>query len=93
MVTAFTVLKVERNKINEIASQLSDLDGIAEVYSVSGRFDLIAIIRTKDNEKLSDIITNHMLKINGILQSETMLAFRSFSKHDLERMFSIGLEE
>jgi DNA-binding Lrp family transcriptional regulator len=93
MVTAITVLNVERNKINEIAGQLSDMDGITEVYSVSGRFDLIAIMRTKDNEKLSDLVTNHMLKIDGIINSETMLAFRSFSKHDLERMFSIGLEK
>ncbi|MEJ2055733.1 MAG: Lrp/AsnC ligand binding domain-containing protein [Calditrichaceae bacterium] len=93
MVTAITVLRVERNKINEIAGQLSDMDGITEVYSVSGRFDLIAIMRTKDNELLSDLVTNHMLKIDGILESETMLAFRSYSKHDLERMFSIGIEE
>jgi DNA-binding Lrp family transcriptional regulator len=93
MVTAITVLRVKRNKINEIAGQLSDMDGITEVYSVSGRFDLIAIMRTKDNELLSDLVTNHMLKIDGILESETMLAFRSYSKHDLERMFSIGIEE
>ncbi|MBN1407701.1 MAG: Lrp/AsnC ligand binding domain-containing protein [Calditrichaceae bacterium] len=93
MVTAITVLNVQRNKINEIAGQLSDMDGITEVYSVSGQFDLIAIMRTKDNEMLSDLVTNHLLKIDGILNSETMLAFRSFSKHDLERMFSIGLEK
>lgn len=93
MVTAITVLNVERNKINEIAGQLSGMDGITEVYSVSGRFDLIAIMRTKDNDMLSDLVTNHMLKIDGIINSETMLAFRSFSKHDLERMFSIGLEK
>ncbi|MCK5708884.1 MAG: Lrp/AsnC ligand binding domain-containing protein [Candidatus Aureabacteria bacterium] len=93
MVTVITVLKVERKKVNDIANQLSDVDGVTEVYSVSGRFDLVAIIRTKDNDKMSDIVTNHMLKIDGILDSETMIAFRSFSKHNLESMFSIGIEE
>jgi len=90
MVTAIVALKVDRKKVNEIASQLSSMKGITEVYSVSGRYDLIAIVRTKDNEALSDIVTGSMLKLDGIVDSETMLAFRTYSKHDLESMFSIG---
>jgi DNA-binding Lrp family transcriptional regulator len=66
------------------------MKGITEVYSVSGRYDLIAIVRIKDNETLSDIVTGAMLKLDGIVDSETMLAFRTYSKHDLESMFSIG---
>jgi len=92
MVTAIVALKVDRKKVNEIASQLSSMKGITEVYSVSGRYDLIAIVRTKDNEALSDIVTGSMLKLDGIVDSETMLAFRTYSKHDLESMFSIGSE-
>jgi DNA-binding Lrp family transcriptional regulator len=69
------------------------MKGITEVYSVSGRYDLIALIRTKDTETLSDIVTGSMLKIDGIVDSETMLAFRVHSKHDLDSMFSIGVEE
>ena len=90
MVTAIVALKVDRKKVNEIASQLSSMKGITEVYSVSGRYDLIAIVRTKDNEALSDIVTGSMLKLDGIVDSETMLAFRTYSKDDLESMFSIG---
>ncbi|MBK1702100.1 Lrp/AsnC ligand binding domain-containing protein [Thiococcus pfennigii] len=65
---------------------------ITEVYSVSGRNDLIALIRTRDNETLADIVTGSMLKVEGILDSETMLALRVHSRHDLEAMFSIGVE-
>lgn len=90
MVTAIVALKVDRKKVNEIASQLSSMKGITEVYSVSGRYDLIAIVRTNDNEALSDLVTGAMLKLDGIVDSETMLAFRTYSKHDLESMFSIG---
>ena len=93
MVTAIVTLKVDRQRVNDVAVQLSEMNGITEVYSVSGRYDLIALIRTKDTETLSDIVTGSMLKIDGIVDSETMLAFRVHSKHDLDSMFSIGVEE
>lgn len=92
MVTAIVLLSVERNLVNEIAQKLSEMEGISEVYSVSGQYDLVGIIRAEDNEKLADLVTNHMLKVNGIIASETMLAFRAYSRHDLERMFTIGIE-
>jgi len=93
MVTAIVLLKVERKNINNVAQKLSDVQGVSEVYSVSGRFDLVAIIRSKANEDLSEVVTSRMLKIEGITSSETMLAFRCFSKHDLESMFSLNAEE
>ena len=92
MVTAIVALKVDRKKVNDIASQLSGMPGVTEVYSVSGRYDLVALVRTKDNETLADVVTGSMLQIDGIVDSETMLAFRTYSKHDLESMFSIGSE-
>ncbi len=92
MITAMVMLNIERGKINEVAEKLSDMNGIAEVYSVSGRFDLISIIRVENNDILADIVTNHMLKVEGILKTETMLAFKCYSRHDLERMFSIGID-
>lgn len=93
MVSAIVLLNVERNLINEVAEQIIDIIGVSEVYSVAGRFDLVAIIRVKDNEELADVVTSQMLKVKGIIDSETLIAFRVFSKFDLERMFSIGLEE
>ena len=91
MVTGLVFLTVERDKINTVAGQLAEMEGISEVYSLGGRFDLVAIIRTRDNEQLADIVTGHLLKVEGIKTSETMIAFKVYSRHDLESMFSIGL--
>jgi DNA-binding Lrp family transcriptional regulator len=91
MVTALVLLKVARDKVNSVAETLADMDGITEVYSVAGRYDLTVIIRVKDNDQLAELVTNHMLKVEGILKSETLVAFRVYSRHDLESMFSIGL--
>ena len=90
MVTAIVLLKVRRNLVNDIAGELSSIEGISEVYSVSGQYDLVAMIRTVDNDAMADVVTRKMLQIEGINSSETMLSFRCYSQHDLEGMFSIG---
>lgn len=90
MVSAIVLLNAERNKINAVAEKLADMKGISEVFSVAGEFDLAAIIRVKDNEGLADLVTNSMLKVEGITRSKTLIAFKVYSKHDLETMFSIG---
>jgi DNA-binding Lrp family transcriptional regulator len=92
MVTAITMLNVERDKINAVAEQLVEIDGVSEVYSVGGRYDLVIIIRVKHNDDLADVVTEHIRKIDGIQKTETMLAFRAYSRHDLDEMFSIGME-
>jgi len=92
MVNAIVLLKVEREKVNDVAEALVDIKGVSEVYSVSGRYDLVAIIRVKNNDDLADTVTNHMRKLNRILSTETLLAFQAYSRHDLEGMFSIGLD-
>jgi DNA-binding Lrp family transcriptional regulator len=91
MVTALVLLNVSRDKVNAVAESLADMEGISEVYSIAGRYDLAVIIRAKDNDQLAELVTNHMLKVEGILKSETLIAFRVHSRHDLESMFSIGL--
>lgn len=93
MVSGIVLLKVERGRVNEVASQLAELAGIREVYSVGGRYDLVAIISVHDNEALAALVTEHMLKVDGIADSETLIAFRAFSRHDLEGMFSVGMED
>ncbi len=91
MVTALVLLTVSRDRVNEIAEKLADMKGISEVYSIAGRYDLAVIIRARDNDQLADIVTHHMLKVEGIITSETLVAFRVYSKHDLEGMFSVGM--
>ena len=91
MVTAIVLLNVAHGQINEVAQRLAEFKGVSEVYSVGGRYDLVAIIRVKTNEELSDLVTAQMLKLPFIEHSETLIAFRAYSRHDLEAMFSVGL--
>lgn len=92
MVSAVVLLEVERDKINEVAQRLVEIDEISEVYSVAGKVDLVAIVRVRDNDDLAEVVTGDLLKLPGITRSETLIAFRVLSRHDLERMFAIGLE-
>jgi DNA-binding Lrp family transcriptional regulator len=92
MVTAIVLMNIEPKRINDVAQALVDIPGISEVYSVGGRFDLVAIIRVKDNDELARVVTEKSLKIEGITSSETLIAFRAVSRHDLERLFAIGSE-
>ncbi len=87
MVTAFVLLNVERGRINAVAETLGDVPGIAEVYSVAGRYDLVAVLRVKTNEALADLVTKSIRDVAGITQTETLIAFRAYSRHDLEAMF------
>lgn len=92
MVTAIVLLTVTKNRINEAAEEISLIKEISEVYSITGQHDLAAIVRAPDNETLAAVITSQVLKIDGIIKSETMFAFRVYSRHDLESMFSVGVE-
>ena len=92
MITAIVLLTVERDRVNAIAEELAKIDKITEVYSVAGRYDLAAILRHKDMEELASLVTDNLLKIKGILKSETLIAFRTYSRYDLERTFSLGVD-
>ena len=91
MVTSIILINTERTKINEVAEKLVEMEGISEVYSVSGNYDLIAIARVKSNDDLAHLVTNKLLSIDSILKSDTTLAFKAFSRHDLESMFNVGM--
>ncbi|MFP4144723.1 MAG: Lrp/AsnC family transcriptional regulator [Phycisphaeraceae bacterium] len=93
MVTAITLLQVRRDKINETAQNLLDIPGVSEVYSVAGEWDLVTVLRCRDNEHLADVVTNHMLKHEPITKSETLIGFRAYSRYDLDAMFDLGLED
>ncbi len=93
MVTALVLLNVARDRVNEVAEEITDMEGVTEVYSLAGRYDLAVVIRVKDNERLADVVTKGIRKVDGIEKSETLIAFRVYSRHDLESMFSIGFKE
>lgn len=92
MVTAFILINVERPRLKSIADDLLAIDGIAEVYSVAGPFDMIAIVRVKEHEQLSDLVTEKIGALEGINDTETLIAFRSFAKKDLGMLWDIGVD-
>ncbi len=89
MVTSIILITADRLRVNDVAQKLTAVDGISEVYSVSGNYDLVAIARVPDNDALADMVTNRFVEIDGIETTDTMLAFKAYSKHDLESMFSV----
>jgi len=89
MITAIILLTAEKGKIHSIAETLADMKEITEVYSVAGRYDLSVIVRVKDHENLEELVTNQLLKVEGIINTETLIAFRVYSRYDLERMFDM----
>jgi DNA-binding Lrp family transcriptional regulator len=92
VLSAIVLLITERDKTNKVAEALADMEGVSEVYSVAGRYDLAAIVRATDNDQLAKVVTERIRGVPGITSSETLIAFRVYSRHDLERMFSIGME-
>ncbi len=92
MITAIVLIAANRNKITETTQALANLQGITEVYSIAGPYDIAAIIRVKENQELADLVTKKMLKLDGIEKTTTLIAFEVFSRFDLDRMFSMGLE-
>jgi DNA-binding Lrp family transcriptional regulator len=83
-------MNVERTRLRTIADDLLAIDGVAEVYSVAGPYDLIAIARVKQHEQLNDLVTEQVAALDGIISTETLIAFRSFSKKDLGLLWDIG---
>ena len=92
MVTAFVLINVERNRIAAAAQEILSLEGVTEVHSVAGPYDLVAVARVKENEELAKLATEDLITIKGIVKTTTLIAFRQYSNYDLERMFSIGAE-
>ena len=92
MITAFVLLNVARDRVNEVAARLAEVDGVGEVHSMAGRWDLVAVLRVADNDRLAELVTDGIRAIDGIVGSETLIGFRVVSRHDLERMFSLGME-
>lgn len=90
MITAIVMISVETDKIPELAEQIAGLDGVSEVYSVAGDADLIAIVRVREFEQIAEVIAGRVSKVAGVLHTDTHIAFRAYSRHDLEETFSIG---
>lgn len=90
MITAFVMFTIAPGLVKPFAERLLEIPGIAEVYSVAGPFDLVAIARVKRHEELADLVTQHVAHLEGVIRTETLIAFRAFSKRDLGLMWDVG---
>jgi DNA-binding Lrp family transcriptional regulator len=93
VVIAIVLITVERTRVDDVAQKLLALDGVSEVFSVAGHYDLVALLRTSTNEQIADLVTSRIVAIPHITRTETLMAFKTFSRDDLGAMFSIGNEE
>jgi DNA-binding Lrp family transcriptional regulator len=93
MITAIVMISVDADRIPEIADELAGLDGVSEVYSVAGDVDLIAIVRVREFEQIAEVIAGRLSKVSGVRHTDTHIAFRAYSRHDLDSTFSIGTED
>ena len=92
-VHAVVLIQCQIDGIPEAAEAIAEIDGVSEVYSVAGEFDLVAIVRVNAHDDLADVIPGGISKVVGVDRTETLIAFQVYSRHDLERLFSIGFEE
>jgi DNA-binding Lrp family transcriptional regulator len=93
VLTAFLLVKSTREGLTRLGPQLADVEGVAEVYTVTGEWDFIAIVRVREHDDLAKVVTHHLTRLDGIERTETMVAFQQFSAHDLEAMFGLGMED
>ncbi len=88
MVSAVVLIEAEADKIQELARQLVEIDGIPEVFSVAGRYDLVAILRVRENQDVADIVSGKIRHLDGVASTETLIAFRVYSREEIEGMFA-----
>jgi len=92
MVSAVVLINVQRGQVNETAQSLLEIEGVAEVYSVTGEYDLVALLRLHRYEDLAEVVTSRMVELSGITKTNTLMAFQCYSKADLQQAWDIGVE-
>jgi DNA-binding Lrp family transcriptional regulator len=93
VITAIVFVQADVARIPEVAGQIAALDGVSEVYSVTGEIDLVAMVRVREHEGVADVVADRLNKVPGVMRTETHIAFRTYSKHDLEAAFALGVED
>jgi DNA-binding Lrp family transcriptional regulator len=91
MITAIVFIQAEVAKLSEIAEHVAAIDGVSEVYSVTGELDLVAMVRVREIDDVATVVADQVNKVDGIVSTQTQIAYRAYSQHDLEDAFSIGL--
>lgn len=91
MITAIVFIQAEVARLSDIAEQIAAIEGVTEVYSVTGELDLVAMVRVREIEGVSSVVADQLNQVDGVVSTQTQIAYRAFSQHDLEDAFSIGL--
>lgn len=91
MITAIVFIQAEVAQLSDVADQIAGIDGVSEVYSVTGELDLIAMVRVREIDDVASVVADKLNKVEGVLSTQTQIAYRAYSQHDLEDAFSIGL--
>jgi len=92
MITAIVFVQAETARIPEVAEAIAALEGVSEVYSVTGQIDRIALVRGSSHEDVATVVADRLNKVEGVVDTETHIAYRAYSRHDLEAAFSLGLD-
>lgn len=92
MIAALVLINVEKGKVNETAGSLLEIEGVAEVYSVTGEYDLAAVLRLRQYEDLAEVVTNRVVRLPAITKTNTLMAFQCYSRADLQQAWDIGVE-
>jgi len=92
MISALVLINVQRNQVNETAQALLEIEGVAEVYSVTGEYDLVALLRLQHYEDLAEVVTGRMIQLPAITKTNTLMAFQCYSRADLQQAWDIGVE-
>ncbi len=91
MITAIVFIEAAVAHLTETAAAIADLDGVSEVYSVTGEHDLIAMVRVTEIDDVATVVADRVNRVDGVVSTQTQIAYRAYSRHDLEDAFSIGL--
>lgn len=92
MVTAVVLIRAETDKVDELAGAIAECEGVSEVFSVAGQYDLVVLVRVKENEQLAEVISGRIRKLQGVVGTETLIAFRIYSREDLAAAYDLGLD-
>ena len=92
MITTIVLIRADPKAIPEVAQRLAGIDGVTEVYSVSGEWDLVAIVKVPEYDRIAQVVTEEFVKVPGIERTQTLTAFRAYSKKDLEQAWDIGVD-
>jgi DNA-binding Lrp family transcriptional regulator len=93
MITAVVLITADRGALPKLGESLAAVEGVSEVYSVTGEFDFIAMVRAREHDELADIVTRRLAQIPGVARTHTHVAFKMYSRHDLESLFAIGADK